>query len=79
VFFLMWLASKGFAVGPSSSATGMPRETREQRLAKCQAAAEQRQREQAAELRAIRWQIQVDGLVYRPEVCLHHLYSICGA
>lgn len=27
-----WLAGKGFAVGPSSSATGMPRETREQRM-----------------------------------------------
>ena len=26
-----WLASKGFAVRPSSSAMGMPRETREQR------------------------------------------------
>ena len=26
-----WLASKGFAVGPSAGASGIPRETREQR------------------------------------------------
>lgn len=48
-----WLANKGFAVGPSSSATGMPRETREQRQARRDAAAAavaQRQREQQAEL-----------------------------
>jgi len=45
-----WLASKGFAVGPSSSATGMPRETREQRAARKQAQAEMRARQQAAEL-----------------------------
>ncbi|THH11760.1 hypothetical protein EW146_g7931, partial [Bondarzewia mesenterica] len=45
-----WLASKGFAVGPSSSASGMPRESREQRVARRQAQAEQRSREQAAEL-----------------------------
>ncbi|KAG6849176.1 hypothetical protein H0H93_010741 [Arthromyces matolae] len=38
-----WLANKGFAVGPSSSATGMPRETREQRQARRDAV--QRQRE----------------------------------
>ncbi|KAG6826266.1 hypothetical protein H0H92_000517 [Tricholoma furcatifolium] len=44
-----WLANKGFAVGPSSSATGMPRETREQRQARRDAQL-QRQREQAAEL-----------------------------
>ncbi|KAI9507871.1 hypothetical protein F5148DRAFT_1201335 [Russula earlei] len=43
-----WLASKGFAVGPSSSATGMPRETREQRAARKQAQAELRARQQAA-------------------------------
>jgi hypothetical protein len=41
-----WLASKGFAVGPSSSATGMPRETREQRVARKQAQAEIRARQQ---------------------------------
>ena len=40
-----WLASKGFAVGPSTSASGVPRETREQRLLK-----RQLQREQAQEL-----------------------------
>ena len=45
-----WLASKGFAVGPSSSATGMPRETREQRAARKQVQAEMRARQQAAEL-----------------------------
>jgi hypothetical protein len=31
-----WLANKGFAVGPDSSATGMLRETREQRFARRQ-------------------------------------------
>lgn len=57
-----WLASKGFAVGPSTSASGMPRETREQRLARRQAQAEQRQREQAAQLaRALQRQIAVEG------------------
>lgn len=45
-----WLASKGFAVGPSCSATGMPRETREQRAARKQAQAEMRARQQALEL-----------------------------
>ncbi|GLB44691.1 putative MYND finger [Lyophyllum shimeji] len=45
-----WLANKGFAVGPSSSATGMPRETREQRQARREAQMAQRMREQAAEL-----------------------------
>jgi hypothetical protein len=59
-----WLANKGFAVGPSTSATGMPRETREQRLARRQAQAEQRQREEAAELeRALHRQIAVDHLM----------------
>ena len=52
-----WLAHKGFAVGPSASATGIPRETREQRLARRQA----RHREEAAELaRALERQIQVE-------------------
>ena len=45
-----WLASKGFAVGPSSSATGMLRETRKQRAARKQAQAEMRARQQAVEL-----------------------------
>jgi hypothetical protein len=59
-----WLANKGFAVGPSSSATGMPRETREQRLARRQAQAEQRQREEAAELaRALHRQIAVEHIM----------------
>ncbi|KAH7926352.1 hypothetical protein BV22DRAFT_1087158 [Leucogyrophana mollusca] len=62
-----WLANKGFAVGPSSSATGLPRESREQRLARRQALAEQRQREEAAELtRALQRQIAV-GEVFREE------------
>ena len=59
-----WLANKGFAVCPSSSATGMPRETREQRLARRQAQQEQRQREEAAELaRALHRQIQVESII----------------
>ena len=45
-----WLASKGFAVGLSSSATGIPRETREQHVARKQAQAEMRARQQAVEL-----------------------------
>ncbi|KIK25045.1 hypothetical protein PISMIDRAFT_362016 [Pisolithus microcarpus 441] len=62
-----WLANKGFAVGPSSSASGIPRETREQRMARRQALAEQRQREgvpAAAELtRALQRQIVAEDLV----------------
>jgi hypothetical protein len=58
-----WLANKGFAVGPSSSATGMPRETREQRQARRIAQAEHRQREEAAELAvALQREIQVDQI-----------------
>ena len=45
-----WLASKGFAVGPSASASGQPRESREQRTLRRQMQSEQRQREQAQEL-----------------------------
>ncbi|KAH9846298.1 hypothetical protein C2E23DRAFT_744391 [Lenzites betulinus] len=48
-----WLASKGFPVGPSLGANGMPRETREQRLARRQAQVESRQREQAAQAAAL--------------------------
>ncbi|KAI0833894.1 hypothetical protein BC628DRAFT_1307478 [Trametes gibbosa] len=48
-----WLASKGFPVGPSLGANGMPRETREQRLARRQAQVESRQREQAAQAVAL--------------------------
>jgi len=56
-----WLANKGFAVGPSSSATGMPRETREQRQQRRIAQMEQRQREEAAHLqRALQRQLQVE-------------------
>ncbi|KAH9012498.1 hypothetical protein EDB85DRAFT_2222926 [Lactarius pseudohatsudake] len=45
-----WLASKGFAVGPSSSATSMPRETREQHAVRKQVQAEMRAHQQATEL-----------------------------
>ncbi|KAF8510104.1 hypothetical protein JB92DRAFT_3119287 [Gautieria morchelliformis] len=57
-----WLASKGFAVAPSASASGMPRETRKQRHARRMALADVRQREvqavQAEELaRALHRQV----------------------
>lgn len=45
-----WLASKGFAVGPSVSASGIPRESREQRQQRRMQQHEQSQREQAQEL-----------------------------
>ncbi|KAG6919908.1 hypothetical protein DXG01_015616 [Tephrocybe rancida] len=45
-----WLANKGFATAPSSSATGMPRETKEQRQAWRDAHVAARVREQNAEL-----------------------------
>lgn len=64
-----WLANKGFAVGPSSSATGLPRESREQRLARRQALAEQRQRDGAAELtRALQRQIAAEASVRQEHV-----------
>lgn len=64
-----WLANKGFAVGPSSSATGLPRETREQRLARRQALADQRQRDGAAELtRALQRQIAAEESVHRGHI-----------
>ena len=64
-----WLANKGFAVGPSSSATGLPRESREQRLARRQALAEQRQRDGAVELtRALQRQIAAEEFVRREHV-----------
>lgn len=60
-----WLANKGFAVGPSVSASGMPRETREQRLARRAAQSEARQREHAAQqaaqlARALQERIRAD-------------------
>ncbi|KIJ11535.1 hypothetical protein PAXINDRAFT_171771 [Paxillus involutus ATCC 200175] len=59
-----WLANKGFAVGPNASPTGLPRESREQRLARRQALAEQRQRDGAAELtRALQRQITAEEIV----------------
>ncbi|KAF8649261.1 hypothetical protein AX16_005914 [Volvariella volvacea WC 439] len=45
-----WLASKGFAVGPNSSATGLPRESREMRQAR--RLEQLRQRDEAAALRS---------------------------
>ncbi|KAF7424926.1 hypothetical protein PC9H_010237 [Pleurotus ostreatus] len=66
-----WLANKGFAVGPSASATGMPRETREQRQARRMLQNEQRQRQDVDELyRAlIRQQMeqQAEGRSAEPE------------
>ncbi|EPQ50242.1 hypothetical protein GLOTRDRAFT_141598 [Gloeophyllum trabeum ATCC 11539] len=59
-----WLVSKGFAVGPSSSATGLPRESREQRAARRAAALESRQRDQAQELtRALQRQAQLEHVI----------------
>ncbi|EIW51458.1 uncharacterized protein TRAVEDRAFT_107632, partial [Trametes versicolor FP-101664 SS1] len=56
-----WLASKGFPIGPSLGANGMPRETREQRLARRQAQLENRQREQAAAIaRALERQLAAE-------------------
>ena len=53
-----WLAGRGFAVGPSVSAPGMHRETKEHRLARRQAQLEARQREQADQLaRALQQQV----------------------
>jgi len=61
-----WLANKGFAVGPSSSVTGIPRETREQRQQRRLAQLEQRQREEAAHLqRALQRQLQVEQIQHR--------------
>lgn len=57
-----WLAHKGFAIGPSQSASGLPRESREQRLARRAALQEQRQRDEAAQLhRALQRQIAADA------------------
>ncbi|OJT07817.1 MYND-type zinc finger protein samB [Trametes pubescens] len=59
-----WLASKGFPIGPSLGANGMPRETREQRLARRQAQLENRQREQAAAIaRALERQLAAERLL----------------
>ncbi|KAI8995708.1 hypothetical protein BD414DRAFT_480355 [Trametes punicea] len=64
-----WLASKGFPVGPHVGANGMPRETREQRLARRQAQLESRQREQAAAIaRALERQIASERLLRSADV-----------
>ncbi|KZP15046.1 hypothetical protein FIBSPDRAFT_959179 [Athelia psychrophila] len=63
-----WLAGKGFAVGPSSSATGLPRETREQRMERRRRVEETKVREEANELsRALQRQIaaEQDGQIER--------------
>ncbi|KDQ58833.1 hypothetical protein JAAARDRAFT_154035 [Jaapia argillacea MUCL 33604] len=58
-----WLASKGFAVGPSTSATGMPRETREQRLARRAAIDQRRLREHTTALtQALERQVALDRI-----------------
>jgi hypothetical protein len=59
-----WLANNGFAMSPSSSATGMPGETREQRNARRQAMAVQWEREQAVELARARNKMYVFTLSY---------------
>ena len=60
-----WLANKGFEVGPSSSATGIPRWTREERQ---QRRLEHCQSEEAAALqpeRALQSQLHVEQLQNR--------------
>jgi hypothetical protein len=84
-----WLANKGFAVGPSSSATGLPRETREQRQARRTAMVEQRQRDEAAHLqRALQRQLQVEHVQMQRAAVRqnarfasefhHHNYEVSG-
>lgn len=65
-----WLASKGFAVGPSAGSGATPRETREQRLARRTAQNELRQREQEREqalelARALARQVAVNRNIRR--------------
>ena len=55
-----YLANNGFAVGPSSTATGLPRETREQRQARRTAMMEQRQRDEVAYLQRALERLQVE-------------------
>ncbi|KAG5223247.1 hypothetical protein IMY05_C1151001600 [Salix suchowensis] len=66
-----WLADKGFAVGPSASATGMPRYTREHRQARRMLQNEQRHRLDVDELYRvlIRQQMekQAEGRSAEPE------------
>jgi hypothetical protein len=58
-----WLAGKDFPVGPSSSATEMPREMREQMQVRRVAQAEHCQGEEAAELVvALQREIQVNQI-----------------
>lgn len=72
-----WLASKGFAVGPSASASGMPRETREQRTMRRQLQQEQRQREQALELaRLLALERQLMNADVVAEVSTQHIYLV---
>ncbi|KAI0077782.1 hypothetical protein K474DRAFT_1620463 [Panus rudis PR-1116 ss-1] len=62
-----WLASKGFAVGPAATTSGMHRESREQRAARRQAQTLARQRDHAAQVsqqldRALRREIDTDRI-----------------
>ncbi|KAI0636363.1 hypothetical protein C8Q77DRAFT_1192172 [Trametes polyzona] len=67
-----WLASKGFPVGPALGANGMPRETREQRLARRQAQLESRQREQeVAFARALEQQLAAERRLRAAETPTH--------
>lgn len=64
--------SKRFAVGPSSSASGSPRESREQRQQRRQAQLEQRQRKQAQELARL---LALEQTIANAEV--RHLSALC--
>ncbi|KAG5223243.1 hypothetical protein IMY05_C1151001200 [Salix suchowensis] len=72
-----WLADKGFAVGPSASATGMPRYTREHRQARRMLQNEQRHRLDVDELYRvlIRQQMekQAEGRSAEPEASWNRL------
>ncbi|KAI0031123.1 hypothetical protein K488DRAFT_35573, partial [Vararia minispora EC-137] len=58
-----WLVSRGFSLGPTGAASSLPRESREQRAVRKQQLADQRTREQAAELtRALEGQQQQQRL-----------------
>ena len=72
-----WLANKGFAVGPGSSASGMPRETREQRLARRQAQNEARQRDQVLQLqRALRLAADRSEVVVEGSATIQEVHEV---
>jgi hypothetical protein len=68
----VWLASKGFAVGPGLSITGAPRETREQKYARRLAAMEHRQREDTFALHRALQRTQREQM---QSVQTHQIYS----